>query len=57
MASFYAELHVAGRVYVLRRCDFSFTQATDPRGRVVAQVRHNQIEIMLDVPDDPFLEA
>ncbi|WP_375418567.1 type VI secretion system tube protein TssD [uncultured Hymenobacter sp.] len=55
MASFYAELQVAGHTYPVRRCDYSFTQATDARGRVNAKVRHGLVQLLLDVPDDDFL--
>lgn len=57
MASFYAELHVAGHVYPARHCTYHFTQATDHRGRVIAKVRHGQVELELDVPADDFLLA
>ncbi|WP_082115794.1 type VI secretion system tube protein TssD [Hymenobacter terrenus] len=57
MASFYAELHVAGYGYPLRHCTYAFTQATDERGRVIAKVRQGHIDLVLDVPDDTLLEG
>ena len=55
MASFYAELHVAGATYPVRHCAYAFTQATSERGRVVAKVRHGLVHLTLDVPDDDQL--
>lgn len=55
MASFYAELHVAGYCYPVRVCTYSFSQATDARGRVVAKVRPGLIYVTLDVPNGDFL--
>jgi hypothetical protein len=55
MASFYAELQVAGNTYPVRRCSFAFHQPTDPRGRVHARVRHEPLYLLLDVPDDDAL--
>lgn len=55
MASFYAELQVAGRTYPVRRCTYEFTQATGARGRVVARVRHGLVQLTLDVPDEDTL--
>lgn len=55
MSSFYAELEVAGNTYPLRQCQFEFEQATDPRGRVVAKVRHGQLHLTLDVPHNDLL--
>jgi len=55
MSSFYAELVVAGHTYPLRQCQFGFTQATDPRGRVQAKVRHGLLHLTLDVPDTDLL--
>ncbi|RZJ93136.1 MAG: hypothetical protein EOO60_05750 [Hymenobacter sp.] len=55
MASFYAELHVAGATYPVRHCVYEFTQATSERGRVVAKVRHGLVQLTLDVPDDDKL--
>lgn len=57
MSSFYAELAVAGSTYPLRQCQFGFAQATDARGRVVAKVRHGQLHLTLDVPDNNLLLA
>jgi hypothetical protein len=55
MASFYAELQVAGTTYPVRDCAYEFTQATSERGRVVAKVRHGLVRLTLDVPDDDQL--
>ena len=57
MASFSAELQVAGRVYPLLRCDYHAYQDTDGRGRVIARVRHSPLELLLDAPRDSFLAA
>ncbi|WP_052732399.1 type VI secretion system tube protein TssD [Hymenobacter terrenus] len=57
MASFYAELHVEGQRYPLQRGTYTFTQATNERGRVVAKVRPGLVELTLDVPDDERLLA
>lgn len=50
MASFYAELTVAGTSYPVSQCDFSFTQATSGRGQAHSKVRHSQLQLTLDVP-------
>ena len=55
MASFYAELQVAGHIYPLRSCMYEFTQAVGERGRVVAKVRHGLVQLVLDVPHDEVL--
>jgi hypothetical protein len=55
MASFYAELRVAGTTYPVRSCTYGFVQATSERGRVVAKVRHGLVQLTLNVPDDDFL--
>ena len=58
MASFYAELHVAGRVYPVLKCDYSVHQATDQRGRVITKVYSQPVDIWLtQVPRDSFLGA
>lgn len=57
MASFSAELTVAGHTYPVRRCEFGFSQATDARGRVQAKVRHGLLHLTLDVPDHDQLLA
>ena len=51
MASFYAELQVAGTTYPVRSCAYEFTQSTNERGRVAAKVRHGLVRLTLDVPD------
>jgi hypothetical protein len=55
MASFSAELYVAGATYPVRHCTYEFTQAKSERGRVVAKVRHGLVRLTLDVPDDDKL--
>jgi hypothetical protein len=55
MASFSAELRVAGQVFPVRYCQYAATQATEQRGRVNAKVRHNPVSITLDVPESDFL--
>jgi hypothetical protein len=55
MASFYAELQIAGATYPVRFCTYEFTQATSERGRVAAKVRHGLLHLTLDVPDDALL--
>jgi hypothetical protein len=55
MASFYAELQVAGSTYPVQHCAYEFSQATSERGRVVAKVRHGLVRLALDVPDDDKL--
>jgi len=55
MASFYAELQVAGATYPVRFCTYEFTQATSARGRAVAKVRHGLVHLTLNVPDDDTL--
>ncbi|WP_046247494.1 type VI secretion system tube protein TssD [Hymenobacter terrenus] len=55
MASFYAELRVAGHVYPLRYCTYGVQQATGERGRPVERVRHGRLDAVADVPADDFL--
>ncbi|HEX8326884.1 MAG TPA: type VI secretion system tube protein TssD [Hymenobacter sp.] len=55
MASFSAELQVAGQRYPVRHCSYEFTQATGERGRVSAKVRHGLVRLTLDVPHDDVL--
>jgi hypothetical protein len=55
MSSFTAELRVAGQRYPVVQFHLAFTQATDQRGRVTAKVRHGQLELELDVPDQDHL--
>lgn len=57
MASFYAELVVAGTTYPIRYCEFGFTQATSARGRVQAKTRHGLLHLTLDVPHNDQLLA
>lgn len=55
MASFSAELRVAGHVFPLIHCTYETSQLVDGRGRVVAKVRRSLVEMLLDVPDSNFL--
>lgn len=55
MASFAAQLLVAGHTYPVRQCTYEFTQATGLRGRVTEQVRMGLVQLTLDVPTDDFL--
>jgi|GEM_PF-6525937 len=55
MASFYAELQVAGGSYRVVHCGYSCTQPTDAQGRVTAKMRHNPLQLVLDVPPDDAL--
>lgn len=57
MASFSAELHVAGQRIPLVRCAYDVRQAIDSRGRVVARARHSLVSGEADVPDHATLEA
>ena len=50
MASFSAEIRVAGQVFPVLRCSYQTSQATDSRGRVVAKVQRGPVELLLDVP-------
>jgi hypothetical protein len=57
MASFAAELHVAGHVFSVTHCLFEVTQATQLRGRVSAKVRYGPVQLVLDVPEGDVLPA
>ena len=57
MASFSAELHVAGHIFPVMHCLFDVTQATQLRGRVSAKVRYGPVQLVLDVPDGDVLAA
>lgn len=57
MASFSAQLRVAGHVFPVLRCSYHTSQATDGRGRVATKVRHHPVELLLDVPDSDALLA
>jgi hypothetical protein len=57
MASFYAELQVAGNTYRVVHCHYACHQATDARGRVQAKVRYAPLKLVLDVPTDDGLLA
>lgn len=55
MASLSAELRVNGHSYPLTDCRFGLHQDTGARGRVSAKVRHEPVQLTLDVPDDFLL--
>ena len=57
MASFSAELHVAGVVIPLIRCTYGTHQSTDARGRVITKVRKSPIDCEADVPEHQILDA
>jgi hypothetical protein len=57
MASFSAELHVAGHVFPVTHCHFEVEQATQLRGRVSAKVRYGPVRLVLDVPTGDVLPA
>ncbi|WP_310393398.1 type VI secretion system tube protein TssD [Hymenobacter sp.] len=57
MASFAAELHVAGHVFPLRHCTYHATQATDTRGRPTEKVRKHAVQLVLHPPDNHFFEG
>ena len=57
MASFSAELRVAGHVFPVLHCHFGVHQATQERGRVSAKARKNLIIIALSVPEGDLLLA
>src|SRR5205823_9095692 len=57
MASFSAELHVAGHVFPVTHCHFEVEQATQLRGRVSAKVRYGPVQLVLDVPEGDVLPA
>ncbi|WP_317196659.1 type VI secretion system tube protein TssD [Hymenobacter negativus] len=57
MASFSAELHVAGHVFPVTHCHFEVEQATQLRGRASAKVRYGPVQLVLDVPDGDVLPA
>ena len=52
MASYYAELHLAGSAFPVLRCSYAFHQDTDAYGRASAKVRHGLLHLVLDVPLD-----
>ena len=55
MLTFYAELHVEGHVFPLRRCSCERTQATNARGQVIQQVRQGLLRMEADVPANTLL--
>ncbi|WP_046242381.1 type VI secretion system tube protein TssD [Hymenobacter terrenus] len=57
MGATVAELHVAGHRYPITYATYDVHQATDHHGRTIVKVRHGLVELVLDVPEDAFLEA
>jgi hypothetical protein len=57
MASFSAELRVAGHAFPVILCSYSLHQATHQRGRVSTKVRHGPVQLTLSVPDNDVLLA
>ena len=57
MASFSAELHVAGHVFPVLHCAYGVRQATHQRGRVSTKVRYEPVHLTLAVPDGDALLA
>ena len=57
MASFSADLHVAGHVIPLLWCAYEVRQDTDTRGRVSAKARRGPVCCRADVPPHQLLEA
>ena len=57
MASFHAELHLAGTSCRVVRCHYACHQSVDARGRVNAKVRHDLLHLTVDVPADDALLA
>lgn len=55
MASFSADLYVAGQRFAVVQCTYGTDQATDGRGRAVAKVRYGPVQLVLDVPDNDLL--
>ena len=55
MASFSAELRVAGHAFALTHCTFGVAQATHQRGRVSTEVRYGPVQLVLDVPAGELL--
>ena len=57
MASFAAELYVAGQSFPVTRCSFGVEQATHQRGRVSTKVRFGPVQLLLSVPEGDLLLA
>ena len=57
MASFAAELRVAGLAFPVIHCAFGVEQATHQRGRVSTKVRYGPVQLTLAVPDGDELLA
>jgi hypothetical protein len=57
MASFSAELRVAGHAFPVIHCLFGVEQATHQRGRVSTKVRYGPVQLVLDVPEGDELLA
>ena len=57
MASFAAELRVAGHAFPVIHCAFGVEQATHQRGRVSTKVRYGLVQLTLAVPEGDELLA
>ena len=57
MASFSAELRMAGHVYPVSHCRYGVQQATHQRGRVSTKMRREPVHLTLAVPDGDALVA
>lgn len=57
MASFAAELRVAGHAFPVIHCAFGVEQATHQRGRVSTKVRYGPVQLTLAVPEGDELLA
>jgi hypothetical protein len=57
MASFSAELRVAGHTFPVVHCQFGVEQATHQRGRVSTKVRYGPVQVVLSVPEGDTLLA
>ncbi|MDQ2773215.1 MAG: hypothetical protein M3Y54_22245 [Bacteroidota bacterium] len=57
MASFSAELRVAGHAFPVIQCAFGVEQATHQRGRVSTKVRYGPVQLTLAVPEGDDLLA
>lgn len=55
MASFSAELRVAGHAFPVIQCSFGVEQATHQRGRVSTKVRYGPVQLVFSVPEGNFL--
>jgi hypothetical protein len=57
MASFSAELRVAGHAFPVLQCRYGMSQGTHQRGRVSTKVRHELVYLTLNVPEGDVLLA